>query len=149
MVNIQKYIDYAKETVSTAVTGDCGMFAFALGKLLNNDCLIGLCVKGINLSRQPSLTAFDQKIEQIDHVVIKYHNKLYDVEGETDIDKIQHDYFEDGIGTVVFYTVSTNTLDVIRRNTAYIHDWKYYFNLMKGQEKVEGAIQFLLKKETT
>jgi len=130
-------------------TGDCGMFAIALAKLMlqeGESVQLGICVRGTSFATVPDLTTLDQGCEEFAHVVVEWHDELYDIQGLTNVNAIQFDYFEGQEGQVLSYPLTDALVAVVRRNTAYVHDWPFYLHLLQ-KSTVEAMIDLLCGKQ--
>jgi len=118
-----------------ALTGDCGVFAFALAKLLGRSASLVFFLDADDLLEERetfSLSDLDFSEPNIRHVAVMWRRKLYDVEGEQTIEEIERRYFPaDYRMLAAVFSATFKAVSVIRCNTDFSHDWVFYYHVMR------------------
>jgi len=138
-VNFERLVQVIKSFGDKAFGGNCGMFAFALGRFLEEHNVKASLVFLSDTDQEDDF--FHSDVDLYHVAVILDDDKVLDGSGFTTLQKIVDDivepeYDDPSPNVNGYYAIDDNSLRAIRYNTNYDTDWQtFYSKMIKKYEK--------------
>lgn len=121
------------------LSGNCGMFAIALGKIaeqLGHKSTIWVATNLKGAGYDEFEIAVDSGNVDFYHIVVEIDGQMYDARGKIDKNKLIgfcNAIYGDPYPSCFSYHLSEKVISIIRQNTNWVNSWEYFYNLIKSK----------------